>query len=310
MKDLRSFFLNPFSDFRITLPQKNKFGESTIQLISAQNTGNRFDALLNDTIAVHTALFGNITDVLTNAAIRQARTQSVDAVISRFTRRNSRLNKYLLSNDTDKLPVYQEFFPLGIMDFTRTGVNKGNVEQKMEALIKAIEYNITLAGGSDVLQEYRQMLADYKAARGEQLNKTSMVSSGITARNQSEAAWDIQMYKNLHVFAGLHPAKPEALSLYMNQSILHSPKSAASDGRGRITGTITGADGLPLQKVKVHVVDANIKNVYTDANGRYLTYHMPIGLWKVEYSQNGTILKTENVEVVDKGNTVKDVVVG
>jgi len=308
MRDLTIYFVNPFSDPKIPPGNKKKFGEDTIRRIGTQNNGNVFDQLLNDTVDVHTTLFGGITSVSTNQAIQEARTKSVDNLIILFKNRNSRLNNFFIGNGTDKQPVYQEFFPQGVRPFT-DGVNKGNVEQRMAQIKDVIDENTEVAGGTTVLAEYETFLENYNTARGSQLSKISEVSSGRTDRNIAEDAWNDQMFENLLSFANLSRGKPQNIILYMNQSILRAPKSAATDGKGRITGICT-TNGAPEPGIKVHVADGNIDDTTTDGSGGYITQSLPIGQWQVQFSRNGDILKTTTVNVIDDGDTQQDVAFG
>jgi hypothetical protein len=308
MRNLESFILNPFSDPKISLTLKKKFGEDGIQRIAVQNTDNRFDGLINDTIAAQTNLFGAITTVGTISAIQQARTQSVNNIINRFKARNSRFNAFLVANAVDKLPVYQEFFPAGISAFTRE-VTKGTVEQRMKELVTAITANTAIAGGPAVLAEYQDFLTSYNTARGSQLGKISELSSSRENSKQAEASWDDQMFSNLLIFANLHRGHPEKLVLYMNQTILRSQQSADSDGRGQVTGTVTtGPANLPAAGVSVHVVDGNINDATTAADGSYRLQSLPVGQYDIVFTKQGFAPARITTDVEDEGDTLQDAV--
>lgn len=307
MKDLTTFFSNPFADTKIPLGNKKKFGEDTLKRIATQNTANQFDLLLADTLTAQTNLFGAITSVETNSAIQKARTLSVDNLIASFTARNTRLNKYLEANDTNKLPVYFEFFPQGVTAFTRE-ITKGNVQQRMQEMVTAITANTAVAGGAAVLTEYQAFLTGYSTARGDQLTKISDVSSGRTDRENKEAVWDDQMFENLLTFANLNRGNPGALILFMNQSILRAPQSSATDGRGRLTGFAkTNPGNVPAEGVTIHITDGNINDETSDADGGYTTQSLPIGTYTAVFSKAGYVTITEPITVVDDGDTQFDV---
>lgn len=92
MRNLGSFFENPFSDPRIARDRKQAFGEDFLNRVAVQNTKGQFDDLIANTLQSQTALFGGITSQATLSALREARTRSVDTVMKNFTARNSRLN--------------------------------------------------------------------------------------------------------------------------------------------------------------------------------------------------------------------------
>ncbi len=295
MRDLSSFFENPFVRTKIGRDRKKVFGEDTIQRITLQNTGGQFTDLLEQTITVQTAFFGGITNLATVNAIREARTQAVDNVMKKFVTRNSRLNAFFVAGEVDKEDVYLEFFPQGVQAFTRE-VNKENIEQKMQAMVTAITNNTEVAGGAGVLKEYQDFLTSYKKAREAQLAKIGESTSGIASVEDTEAAWDDQMFSNLLTFAKLNRNKPETVKLYMDQSLLEVDKHHTTTETGKIKGKVTDADGHPLKNVAVQVANADIDNAHTDENGNYETHPLPVGKWQVTYTK-GDRSVTEDVEI-------------
>ncbi|MBJ7427446.1 MAG: hypothetical protein JHD28_00575, partial [Bacteroidia bacterium] len=162
MRDLKMYASNPFSNLdRIGLEKKKKFGESHLANLAVQNTAQQYDAIIGKTIVAQQNLFGNITDVELAKALQKTQTQSVDAIIAAFSARNTRLNKYLEANDVHKTPLYATFFPQGVTEFT-SQVNKGNVEQLMDRMVKVIKANTEVAGGPAVLAEYQAFESNYK----------------------------------------------------------------------------------------------------------------------------------------------------
>ena len=153
MKDLTTYFENPYVDPRISLDRKKTFGEDTIQRITVQNTSHQFDTLLAATQQVQNDLVADIASLSTDRAVRQARTQTTDGIMTDFKARNSKLNAFLVATGVNEQPVYAEFFPQGIQAFTN-GVNKENVEERMTTLIGAITRNTTIAGGVYYTPQY------------------------------------------------------------------------------------------------------------------------------------------------------------
>lgn len=295
MKNLATYFDNPFMDVRIALDRRKAFGEDTIQRITVQNINNQFDALLNQTVNVHNALFGGITELSTDRAVREARTKTTDGIMEDFKMRNSQLNAYFIANGVNKQDVYLEFFPQGIQAFTRD-VNKENIQQRMQTLITAITNNTAIAGGAAVLQQYTDFAASYQAARTAQLNKTGEISSGIDILDTVEAAWNDQMFSNLLTFAQLNRNQPDNINLYMNPSLLEPDAHHGTTLTGKIKGTITDGDGHPLKNVLVHIIDGKMDNAHSDENGVYFTHPLPIGNWQIDYSK-GNKKATRQVEI-------------
>ncbi len=227
MKQLESFLQNPFSDPKISLDKKKKFGESHLVNLTVQNTANIYDQTIVDTAAVQTALFGDITNVEVTKALQKAQTESVDHLMEAFKKRNTRLNNFLISTEVDKQPVYQTFFPQGVTEFTRD-VNKGNVEQLMTRLVEVITLQPAVAGGATVLAEYEAFRIQYALVRNLQLTKISQVSAGITNRENAEAAWDNQLFDNLLLIARENKGQPDLINNFFDQSIVHTPNNTQS----------------------------------------------------------------------------------
>ncbi|MGB4775127.1 MAG: hypothetical protein WBP45_08145, partial [Daejeonella sp.] len=127
MKQLESFMANPFRNLKIGLDRKKKFGESHLANLAVNNTNNVYDQAITDTTAVQIVLFGDINNVELNKALQKTQTRSVNLIIERFTKRNTRLNNFLIYKEVDKQALYHTFFPQGVMEFT-VKVNKGNAE--------------------------------------------------------------------------------------------------------------------------------------------------------------------------------------
>ncbi|MBJ7427410.1 MAG: hypothetical protein JHD28_00395, partial [Bacteroidia bacterium] len=229
MKDLKTYASNPFSTLdRIGLEKKKKFGESHLANLAVQNTAQQYDAIIGKTIVVQQNLFGNITDVELAKALQKSQTQSVDAIIEAFSARNTRLNKLLEANDVHKTPLYATFFPQGVTEFT-SQVNKGNVEQLMDRMVKVIKANTEVAGGPSVLAEYQAFENNYKTTREMQLTKLGEVSQGIDERNASETAWADQLFDNLLIIAQNNKNNPEIIDSFFDQSIVNNKNNDDDD---------------------------------------------------------------------------------
>jgi hypothetical protein len=221
MRDLKIYATNPFVNLGVSLERKKKFGESHLAALAVQNTKSQYDSLIAKTIVVQQNLFGSIADVELTKALQKTQTQSVDEIIEAFEARNTRLNKFLESNDVHKTPLYASFFPQGVTEFTK-GVNKGNVEQLMQRMVAVIKANTETAGGKGVLAEYEAFEAQYKTTREMQLTKLGEVSQGIDERKANETAWANQLFENLLLIAQNNQNNPNVIDSFFDQSIVNS----------------------------------------------------------------------------------------
>jgi hypothetical protein len=307
MRDFTTFFINPFSLLRIGRDHKQLFGEDTIQRIAVQNTGGALDDIMTATVAVQTAFFGSITNLATQNAIRDSQTRSTNIVVGNFMKRNSKLNSYFISNETDKDPVYLQFFPQGVQAFTRD-VHIDNVEQKIQQMITAVTNNPTVVD-PNAATDYPAFLTSYKSARGLQVKTFGQVSAGISTVNTAEEAWDDQMFNNLLTFANMNRNLPDNVILYMNQQLLELDVAHTTDLTGKVKGAITDSAGHPVANVIVHIVDAKMYDAHSDKNGDYITHPMPIGTWQITFTK-GDKTVTETVVITDGAELVLNVVLG
>lgn len=296
MKDLETYFENPLSDSKIALDRKKDFGDDHIQRMQVQNTNGDLDDRIAATQTVQDALFGGITRLSFDENQQTARTKTTDRIMADFEARNTKLNAYFISADIDKQDVYSEFFPQGVQYFTNK-VNKENVEQRMQSMIDAITNNLEVAGGQTVLDEYTAFKTAYGKARSAQLSKISQVSTGGNVLDDTEDAWNDQVFDNLLYFARLNRNKPENLVLYMDQTLLKRNEHHGTTQTGKIKGTAKDTDGHPLKNVLVHVLDGKMDNAHSDENGEYLTHPLPIGTWQVEYTKgNKKVIKQVEIK--------------
>lgn len=310
MINLEKFFTNPFVADRHSFGDEQRFSEEHIGSLTAQNSTGEFSAILANTIAVHTAYFGDFTNVKIKEAVRQSQTQIVDKIINDFTTRTTRLNAYLIAMAVDKTPAYQQFFPLGVTEFTRD-TNKTNAESHIDRLLAAISANLTAAGGMMVLNEYQAFKANYAAARNTQLIQKADTEATRTTRNEKGLAWADQVYSNLLLIAHKYRHQPDRLGDFFTQSILRPQSKADYDKKGQLAGVVRNAlTGEPEVGAIIHVIDGKINDAHTKPDGSYRTQRLPIGSYTVVVSKTGLEAYTTTLNIQDEGDTVLDVTLG
>lgn len=125
--------------------------------------------------------------------------------------------------------------------------------------------------------------------------------------DNTEVAWDDQVFDNLLYFASKNRNKPENLMLYMDQSLLEHDEHHDTTQTGKIKGTAKDSDGHPLKNVVVHVVDSKTNNAHSNENGVYLTHSLPIGNWQIDYTK-GDKKVSKQVEIKEGEELTMDVV--
>jgi len=225
MKNLEGYFKNPFAGTRASFYSKNRFSDEHIGRLTANNGGGQYTAMITETIEKHEAFFGQFTNVKIKDALRQQQTQLVDELLEAFRKRVSRLNNLLIVNEVNNTPLYEQFFPHGVMAFT-DGTNKGNALNNMTLIHKAVQANAGVSGGSDAVNEFAGFMEQWEVLRSLQLKLMGETIGGRTTRDAAGAEWEKQMFKNLLSLALQFINQPEMVDDFFNQSVLRKKSSA------------------------------------------------------------------------------------
>lgn len=307
MQDLSNFFKNPFIGDEFSFETKQRFSEEHIGKLSAMNTTGQYDSLLTAMVAAHQDYFGVFTDVKVGQGVQQAQTQIVDKLIRRFEFGVSNLNRYLEYTQQDEQPIYQKFFPNGVMEFTQE-TTKSNAESHINRLVTIITEHTAEAGGAAVLAEFVALQNEYTAARSLQLVKKAQTHSSRTIRDAKGLVWAEQLFDNLLVLAREFKGQPKRLGDFFDQSILRPKHRRDKDGKGLLVGWVKNAHtDLPERGVCVHVIDAKLDDAYTKLDGSYRSKYLPIGTYKVRFSKADFEPLELKIDVLDKGDTTLNV---
>ncbi len=307
MLDFIKFFINLFLNLPISFERKRAASDDHVSHIVAQNTTGQFDDMLAATQAVHNDLFNNVSDIDTSIAEQKTQTDITDEIMDKFVKRVSKLNSHFESTGFVTSNYYTLFFPQGVQKFTRD-TNKGNIINHMNTLINAITAHTTDAGGASVLTEFQNLKTQFDAAHQLQGQKIGITHGKRTTRNEAEVAWADQLFDNLLTLAKLYKGRPEKLSDFFTQHLFERHYSTATDHIGTLTGKANRGHTIVAEPdVRVHVVDGNINDAFTKADGTYRTPRLPVGFWKVQYSKPGFITQEVTIEIFDDGDTTFDV---
>jgi hypothetical protein len=307
-------------DKNISLDDKKKFTEDHVAKLIVQNATGQYAQMLSDTTTAYADFYGDMADRDIKAAVQKSLTQSTDAIIADFSNRNTRLNLFLLSQPNMKgSVVYTSFFPQGVMPFTE-GLTKGNVEQRMDQLIAAINLNTAVAGGAAVLTEYQTFKTSYQSARSAQLGKIGEVISVIDDRDAAELVLDTQLFFNLHTICINIMSTPERLDNFFNETIIRpvqrgqatqAPDPEEASLYGKVTGAVnsnsttsaaatTGLDGVT---VRIYCLGLEVS---TDEDGNYLLPPVPIAAnYDVEFSHPGYTTYVANNQALAPGQVLR-----
>jgi len=239
MRNLEIYFGNPFLNLEASFERKNRFSDEHIGRLTAKNTGGEYTVMITETLLRHEAFFGEYTNVKVKLALTEQQTQLVDALLEKFRKRVSRLNNLLIANEVDKTPVYQQFFPQGVMAFTEN-TNKGNALSNMTLIHTAVQANAGVSGGAVAVAEFADFMTQWNALRNLQIQLKGESEGGRTTRDIAEAAWADQLFRNLLTLAMQFRNQPDMVDDFFDQSVLRRKPNAEDE-------VLTGNVGANMQ---------------------------------------------------------------
>ncbi len=215
MINLEQFFEIPFPCNKVSRKALRSFCEDHLSKLAAQNDGNRYDDMINQTLHAYQNHFGALIDPSTCNILQQCRLNSmariVNSFISEIHLREPLLNNYF-GEDSQQ---YQEFFPFGITEYERCTTE--NVEKLISRIVNAYKsYNDIL--GSAPAEKFIQMLQAYQCAKG--VNPNAFADEEKNRFGISNSLIELQLTKNLLTLALLNTGNKNAANKYFDQQLL------------------------------------------------------------------------------------------
>lgn len=304
MLQFESIFKNHFDTEKISDDNLKKFTEDHIQRLTANNGGGTFTAHITATTLAHTAYFGKISTEDFALAVQQGLTVTVDSIIKNFKKSVSQKEGLIRSFYDVSSPTYQEFFPHGVTEYS--SATKANIEMLMARMVSAcIAHNADLGDAvRDLFIEYKDT---YTEARNAQLLKFGEVDSSKSGTETARNTLEVQLMKNLFFVGTTFPGDVSRCMDFFKQDIIRYDENSATDGQGRLKGTITdAANGNPLIDAQIEILNTNIPIAKMKADG-YKTQRMPTGSKQVRISFPGKTAQVIDVIILDDGDTVLNV---
>ena len=214
---LETFFKNHFDTDKISDDNLRKFSEVHLQRLAAKNTGGEFTQTITDTTDAYNLYFGKINDEDTKFAVQQGLTIAVNNAITNFKAAVSRRAGLVLSAFGKESPQYQEFFPLGLTEYS--GATMQNVETLMNRMVtSSTKYSAQLTPA--VSTEFQGFLTTYTTARAAQLLKIGEVTDAKSSTNQNRDVVEVQLMKNVLSIASMFVGKVNECVDFFDQSFI------------------------------------------------------------------------------------------
>lgn len=223
MTDLNRWFANPFGVTRISYEKLRLFAADVISRLTNNNGSGLFTAILAQLVAAYQAYFGDITDVDLAKAIQKSFTASKDNLFKTFQETVSRQEGLVRSKFGKDDPRYQEFFPLGLTEFTKATL--ANVETLMTRMVNRGQAYVADLG-TDFVNEFTNILTNYQAARTAQLSKKSTTADQRTERHQTRANIETELFRAMFVVGQNFPGNVDRCLDFFDQSIIRPDKNS------------------------------------------------------------------------------------
>jgi hypothetical protein len=229
MRNLETFFENPFDDDKITDERKNSFARDHINRTTDNNPSGRYTPMITATQTVYDGYFGKIVETGGSIALRKSKTITVEEVSKQIKKLLSTKEGVINDIWPRKSPVYTELYPAGISEYweaTRDGI--------LPLLDRFIEACGRHTGQLPLnfVNPFRELRESYDLARSEQQKKKGDVVDDKEATIISRQALDNQLFQNLLQIAKDFAGNPGMLAAYFDQTIIRRRVTAVKGENG------------------------------------------------------------------------------
>jgi len=229
---LKRFFINPFSKFRIGISKFRTFCENHIANLTANNGGGLFTAMIAETSNLYTSLFGAYQDEDIARAAQKSLTAAKDIIFVEFKDKVSQKEGTIRGQFCEGTPEYLLFFPNGLSEYSNATM--ANVALLMSRMRETSQLFIAELG-----QPFADIWSDidtrYTAARTAQLNQKGTVQTAITNEDAARSSMDVKLFSNLLKIADIYPDQPERCNDFFDETML--PGDGGEDEPGNGGGT-------------------------------------------------------------------------
>ena len=217
MIDLNKIFKNHFNTDKISDDKIRKFAEVHLERLAANNGTAQFTAMITATTNAYVAYFGAMTNERTKFAIQQGLTIAMNNVVDNFKKFVSKKAGVIADVFDKDTPVYQEFFPSGLSEYSNATLL--TVEALMTTFAAAVERHSTELG-AQMQTDSESFLTSYKAAREAQLEKIGEVKGQKVTTSTTRDVIENELMKNIYLVGSMYVGKTEQCMAFFDQSII------------------------------------------------------------------------------------------
>ena len=219
MMDLKRLFKNRFDTKEISDDNLRKFAEIHLERLSANNTAAQFTAMITATTTAYQNYFGAMTNEDTKFAIQQGLTITMKNIVDGFKKSVSQKEGIIRGNFGKESGEYQEFFPLGLTEYSNATL--ANIELLMKRMAtSSATHSATL--GMALVGDFEATLAAFQNARQAQLIKIGEVAESKTGTSTKRDGIENELMKNVHLIASMFIGDVERCMDFFDQSFVRS----------------------------------------------------------------------------------------
>lgn len=214
------FFENPFNSEEIIPSRLYNFSTDVIGKFTAANTGNIYNAIIQNLTQTSDAFGNEIGEVKSTLGVQKSSTFTVDEVIKNF-------RVYMSDNEGviakavggKRKAAFIEFYPRGVTEYANA------TKTKMPVLLKQVfdaaeKYKTNL--GAAQTKELKDFTKQYDDARGDQQKQKGSVADNRTERTNNRTALEIELMKAIYSVGLMYPGDVAKCGSFFNFSLLYA----------------------------------------------------------------------------------------
>jgi hypothetical protein len=227
MQNLLTFFKIHFDSIEVSDANLYKFAEDHLSRLKANNDAGDYNTMYNNTLTAFDSYGQSLAKEDAQFTQQQGSTVNVDALIAEFKTQVSRTEGLINYVYGVKSAEYQEFFPLGVTEYTQA--SKANIEVLMQRMAtKAQKYSLKL--GVEVATRFSDYLNNYTQVRREQLENIGRVTADRSQTEVTRHTLARQIMSNLLLIANQFLGNPERGMDFFDQSIIRRNNYSNDEG--------------------------------------------------------------------------------
>jgi|YelNatPaOPRAMG01_1025707.scaffolds.fasta_scaffold04422_5 hypothetical protein len=175
-----------------------------------------FDKMITQTEALYNDWKASTDSGATEKAQKEGKTKSVNQSFDELKSFISIKEGVIADKFHKGTPVYEEFFPLGLKEYS--GVRKKNADTIFKRFINVLNIHKDVFD-ANMINEANEKYSTYTSLRQAQLQKIGEVKDKTSIADEKRKLLALQLYKNLLTLLLIYADKPEKAELYFDESI-------------------------------------------------------------------------------------------